>query len=577
MRGYGVSCRMVARRAGAQTENNWRWFAPCIQHSNQTVSFVRFGREPVITLLLVVTLCIVGNSRAGVTLITHGFNANADDWVAGMSAAIERHPGLVLTNTTTYEIYFELSGGSYTPTTRKLRGSDPLEANSGEIILLLDWSQLAGTLSGVTYSTYDVAPAVASTLTSTNFIPELGSRPLAEQPLHLIGHSRGGSLICEVARILGSQGLWVDHITTLDPHPLNNDYDDSFLTTVVDAPARPYVNVLFADNYYQINSSFLGLDPNGQYVIGAYNRYLTGLNLGGYGGFARQHSNVHLWYHGTVDWETPVSDGGGATITGLERDSWWTDAETNGITAGFHYSLIAGGNRTSSETPAGGTNRVSDGLNQLWDFGAGVRTNRFALQENFGLWPNLLTLNLTASNLARLPNGNKWHSVESGSSLPIRFIYQAGSSQSTNVNVRLFLDVDSNPYSGNEMSLKSTTLASTGVDVVTTVTESVPILVDPGLYTVGAEISDSIRTRYLYAPELLQIRSGPISIAIERASGDSVQLSVAGAAGGTVLVEASSDVASWLPVLTNTQPGTVWNFSLPVTSEPAKFYRAKRL
>ena len=66
-------------------------------------------------------------ARAGVTLITHGFNANADDWVAAMGEAVETHLGLILTNSTTYEIYFEESAGSYTPKSRKLRGSDPLQ------------------------------------------------------------------------------------------------------------------------------------------------------------------------------------------------------------------------------------------------------------------------------------------------------------------------------------------------------------------------------------------------------------------------------------------------------------------
>ena len=539
---------------------------------------LRTGRVSKFLTILFIGFAIPALNRAGVTLITHGFNADAHDWVAGMGAAIESHPGLILTNTTVYEIYFEETAGSYTPKSRKLRGSNPLEADSGEIILLLDWSQLAGTLSGVTYNTYDVAPAVASTLTSTNFIPDLGSRPLAEQPLHLIGHSRGGSLMYEVARILGSQGLWVDHVTTLDPHPLNNDYDDSLLTDVVDAPARPYSNVLFADNYYQVNSSFLGLDPSGQFVVGAYNRLLTGLNLGGYGGIAARHSNVHLWYHGTIDWRTPVSDGlGGAIITGLERDSWWTDSETNGITAGFHYSRLAGASRTSSETPAGGTNRVSDGLNQVWDFGAGLGANRFVLEENLGLWPNVLALNLTTTNFSQLPNGRKWLAVESGSALPIRLTYQAANVESTNLVVRVFLDPDFNPYSGNETWLESIPMTGTGNNVVNTTFIAPLIQATTGLYALGAEISDGVRRRFLHLPELLQIEQGPLNLSIEHGSGSSIHLTLTGGAEARVVIERSSDVITWSPLLTNSPSGLVWSFSLPLTAEPASFYRAKRL
>ena len=51
-------------------------------------------------------------------------------------------------------------------------------------------------------------------------IPEMGGRPLAQLPLHLIGHSRGGSVVTEMARLLGAQGVWVDQVTTLDPRPV---------------------------------------------------------------------------------------------------------------------------------------------------------------------------------------------------------------------------------------------------------------------------------------------------------------------------------------------------------------------
>src|SRR5213592_3861075 len=167
---------------------------------------------------------------AGVTIITHGLNGNVDDWVIAMAdrtTDYDRFPG---TSFTCYELYFILTNSNYALTWRRLGGSAPPATDSGEILIKLDWRQLAND----SYSTYDVAAAVVPRLLQPNFISEMNGHALAELPLHLIGHSRGGSLVCQLSRLLGTNGVWLDHLTTLDAHPLNNDGFFDFPYTVVD-------------------------------------------------------------------------------------------------------------------------------------------------------------------------------------------------------------------------------------------------------------------------------------------------------------------------------------------------------
>src|SRR5215510_5994446 len=159
------------------------------------------------------------SSWAGVTIITHGLNGNVDGWVTGMATNVPNYSRFFGTNYSCYEIYFYPSNSSYYLTSARVAGTAAPVPGSGEIVIKLDWRQLA---DGNSYNTFQVAAAVTPALLSANFIPELGGHAIAEFPLHLIGHSRGGSLICELSRQLGTNGVWVDHVTTLDPHPLND-------------------------------------------------------------------------------------------------------------------------------------------------------------------------------------------------------------------------------------------------------------------------------------------------------------------------------------------------------------------
>lgn len=419
-------------------------------------------------------------TAGGVTIITHGFNSNVTDWIIPMAGKVGSYPGFPGTTYSCYQISITRNGaGQYVAAATLIAGPAPLLTDSGEIVVKLDWSTLSG-LGGP--STTTVAQAAVGALLSTTLIPEMGGRPLAELPLHVVGHSRGGSVITEMARFLGAEGIWVDQVTTLDPRPVSQ-FGDAAVTS--------WANVLFADNFWQTLGDGLFV-PNGQSVFGAYNRKL--LVLGG--GYSSSHSDVHLWYHGTIDLVTPTNDTQ-ATITAAERNTWWTSTEMGGAAAGFFYSLIGGADRLSTLEPGGtGTGRIVDGFNKNWDLGAGLGPNRTALPANSGAWPNAIRFALASPN-----------TVPAGQSFGATLYHQAGASAVGNIDVAIFLDSDFNPYNGNESGALQQTLLKTGTTAVSfnTLSPTVNAIVPPGDYAVFTRLSDGVRIRYLYAPQLLTV------------------------------------------------------------------------
>jgi hypothetical protein len=517
-------------------------------------------------VFLAVILLPCRPATGGVTVITHGFELDSSypGWISAIADEIPNYYSFHGTNFTTYRIAVTYNNGYYVAWNRT-NGISPSASDSGEIIIELDWSQISGNVSASYASTYNVAWPVTWALTQTNLIPELNGHALAEFPIHLVGHSRGGSLMSEVSRQLGTNGIWVDHLTTLDPYPINNDGNLNFPATVVDAPVHSYANVLFADNYWQdLGAGFLFGDPDGEPVAGAYIRQLVNLP----GGYSSYHSDVHLWYFGTVDLDVPASNGE-ATITATERQNWWVPYEYYGLFAGFYYSLIAGGDRLSTDQPLGsGTSFVVDGFNQWWDLGAGTSNNRTTVSPNNGNWPNLIRLNRMSTN-----------QVVQGQSTPVKFYYQWGRTNIGNATVSFYLDNDFNPLNGNSTLVSQVTVPGTGPSSVFYATVNLQLNstnATPGYHSLFAKITGGAQTRYLYAPELVDVISAPRPILeIATLSNTQFVIGVNGIAGQTIVLQTSTNLLNWLPLATNTLAGNRWTYTnnSPV-SIGDRFFRA---
>jgi hypothetical protein len=367
-------------------------------------------------------------------------------------------------------------------------------AANGEIVVRVDWSAVANhLLKGVTAQ--EVAAAIAPKI----YEGQNGQAPLSELPIHLIGHSRGGGMVYELARLLGEQGIEVEQVTSLDPHPLTTSDAQGLSApwgpgSTIDTPVQVYENILFADNYWQ-NISY----PEGEYVNGTYNRGWTDLS-GGYHNHSNtaysavaDHLNIHLLYDGTVDLDTPVSDNQ-ASLDSSERSGWFNSYESEGVKTGFYYSRIYGGDRKSTDTPVEDGDRVIDGYNNdaLLD-GAGERQT---LAWSNAAWPNIITLDVLRDGIS-LGAGSQ--TINIGEELELACTYNDYDSEST---VRFYADQDCNPYNDNNLGLVAVqSLSSTGSDIEESSTSWQTTSLSTGDYYVYAAINDGSRTRYLYAPQ----------------------------------------------------------------------------
>jgi len=268
----------------------------------------------------------------------------------------------------------------------------------------------------------------------------------------------------------------------------------------------------------------------------------------------------------SVDLRTPADDSV-ASITGSERQTWWTPYESQGATAGFYYSLIGAGDRLSGDQPAGAA-RIRDGYNQWWDLGAGTSNNRTALPLNSGSFPNLIKLNIAGTNL-----------MAQGESNAVTFAYQLAKPASSNAAIRMFLDDDFNPLNGNEQLVRESTASGTTSNNVGFGTVSINVAATnstPGVHSLYAQITAGGRSRYLYAPELLTIFSSfaPPNLAIARSLASEVRIDVMGIPGQRIVLQSTADFRNWQPLATNWLTANIWTY-FDTASSRQRFYKAK--
>ncbi len=531
---------------------------------------------PALLALLLFGLGAFTSQAARVTLITHGFNARVDEWIVPMANRMTGYTSFYGTNASIYQLTVATNtAGQFVLTTELLDGTPAGASDSGNLFVLLDWSNVAGSFASFVeiypsrFTVTQIAEVVTPALLNSALLDDLNGRALAAFPLHLIGHSRGGPLISEIARLLGAQGVWVDQLTMLDPHPCNPaDPLEAIGCPVLDVQPAVFANVRFADNYWQNLGS--GFDLKGQPVSGAYNRRLLSLP----NGYSLNHSDTHLWYHGTIDFASPASDGG-AFLNTVDRPTWFAPGETNGLQTGFIWSQLGGGDRTATNQPAGAaTAAIREGLSGP----------RVALPVNNGTWPNVFELRATNPGRFLFQSEPGLATREENVAYPagnlsVTAEYQSGGPATWT----LFLDPDANELNGNEIILGQESLAATGINTVSNVVRLVTLdanQVAYGVYHLGARITGGQpgSRRVHYAAQKVAVLA-PLELALLNAGGGQGQLCVTGSTGYSAAIEVADSFANWeaagvIPFNTGTfgQPATV---NEPLALEaPTRFFRA---
>ena len=426
---------------------------------------------------------------AGVTILSHGYNGSIDGWVDSAADDIQARAGgkdaSSIYTLKVDEVSGSLAVTGFSPDSGQ---SDFHQTTGGELIVRLDWSNV----SGGSYSTIQVGTVVSSYLLTAHGTVA----PLAELPIHLIGHSRGASLNVAISKDLGTRGVWVDQNTFLDPHPVDGDMD-VFGANFGDAKMRVFDNVVYSDDYWRTDGDTNNFDFDGEQVDGSLNANLNSSVQQNF--FSSAHGAVPAYYIGTID--TKTTDGGDHPVL----PAWYTGTADKPARdkTGYVYSRIVGAKRAAS------------GVSVLF----GGDAPRKPVDTNGPQYPNGNDLRVVSST-----------SLTAGEVLQTQI--RVGD-QDTSTRVTLFLDNDTNPYDGAVVELTGKTVAASAptfarIDAPTSA-------VTQGSYYLAAKVSDaSGQARYTYLRDKIDI--GAANFAAVAAG----VLKVDGTAGNDVITVATA-------------------------------------
>lgn len=295
------------------------------------------------------------------TVIIHGFSFNLPflrpDWIWTMAEALARRTGAI--------VYTLRDGRIEEEPARSVAGG-------ADRVVVMDW------IAESDFATLGFSEGAGDALAAL-LLKGAQEGKWRLDNLHFIGHSRGAIVASECLQRLEAwtssadklpPNLSIDtniHFTTLDAHPWDNlqgdhigdpftaeDYRVNKLINPAGQPADAVVcwkNVGYADNYWHRGAGLNGLE---QITAGQYRLDLSETTQNYHG---MSHSNVHAWYHGTVDYAAE-EDGDGAEI---DIDNTWYPNQQR-TTLGYNFSKAVAGNMATIATQPGSTIPFSDDL-----------------------------------------------------------------------------------------------------------------------------------------------------------------------------------------------------------------------